>query len=99
MTRKQNILNKIKSIDDPEILRKLEQWVDEACNIKSDMAKEEGKTYATKSTASKQKDKQGNANASLKWLQKIADEGGVSAIENPVEWQKKERRDRSLPIQ
>ncbi|MCH2450234.1 MAG: hypothetical protein MK198_08810 [Gracilimonas sp.] len=93
MSRKERILNKIRSIEDSEVLQKLEQWVDKVCNTG---VKEQGETYLEKSASAKKQSDSGNA---LKWLHKIAEQGGVSAIEDPVEWQKKERRDRSLPIQ
>lgn len=40
----------------------------------------------------------GTDSGALDWLKEIADRGGVKGIEDPVSWQKKERRDRSLPM-
>lgn len=98
MSLKQNILNKIKSIEDVKLLHKLEQWLEKMDNKKSAGVKEESKTYTAKPVSSKKQNESEIANDALQWLKKIADNGGVTGIDDPVEWQKKERRDRSLPI-
>jgi len=83
MFQKQRILNKIKPIKDSETLQKLEDWLDD---IYASRVQEESKAYLEKSGSAKKQSGSGNA---LKWLHKIAEQGGVSAIEDPVEWQKK----------
>jgi len=96
MLKKQNIINKIKSISDSGLLEKLEKWLDEVLGGESEGVEEEREPYDAKPAAATKQEHETNA---LKWLQKIAEQGGVSAIKDPVEWQKKERRDRSLPKQ
>jgi len=89
-------LDKIKSINDSGILDRLEKWLDEVLGGEPEGVQEEREPYDAKPAAATKQEHEANA---LKWLQKIAEQGGVSAIKDPVEWQKKERRDRSLPIQ
>ena len=36
--------------------------------------------------------------SAIDWLEQLAQIGGVSSIENPVEWQRSEREDRKLPF-
>lgn len=36
--------------------------------------------------------------SAIDWLQELAEIGGVSSIENPVEWQRYIREDRKLPF-
>jgi len=95
MSKKQSILDKIKPINDSGLLEKLEKWLDEALGGELAGVQEERETYDAKSAAAIKQEHEDNA---LKWLQKIAEQGRVSAIKDPVEWQKKERRDRSIPI-
>jgi hypothetical protein len=56
-------------------------------------------SYITEQASQKDQEKPGTSEEALKWLKKIANSGGLTRIEDPVEWQKKERRDRSLPMQ
>jgi len=107
MSLKQQILNKIKSINDPEVLRELDEWISEREREaeKTGTVNESGKSY--KSLPSKKRSKAGersidkskeiNATGSaIDCLEKIAASGGVKEIEDPVDWQRKERCDRTL---
>ncbi|MEX0778232.1 MAG: hypothetical protein WD491_01160 [Balneolales bacterium] len=149
MSIRENIINKIKLIDDPVILLDLMQWIDRQIKVidqrqneNTGGVKEVSESYRKESTrrdrtekdipekeskpvisiqVSEQDDKYllidlanrlglsyqitsvylekfNNSATALGWLQKIAEKGGVDGIDDPVEWQKKERRDRSLPL-
>jgi hypothetical protein len=39
-----------------------------------------------------------NAKSAIDWLEELAAIGGVSSIEDPVEWQRSIREDRKLPF-
>lgn len=101
MSIKKQILNKIKSINDSALLRELDAWIREAEEKKKEQMNEPSETFQTECTA-KKLDEKSNPDPKLKstidYLEKIAEKGGVEGIENPVEWQKKERRDRTLTL-
>ncbi len=101
MSLKDQILNKIKSINDPGLLRELYEWLRNAEKNKTDQINEPAETYRIGDTV-KNQEKNVKSGHKLKspidYLDKIAEKGGVEGIENPVEWQKKERRDRTLTI-
>lgn len=96
MILKKQILNKIKSINDPEVLRKLDEWINkrEKEVEKSGTVNESGESYQVLPSPKKGKKKK-TAGSAIDWLEKIAEKGGVDGIKNPVEWQKKGRRDRT----
>lgn len=109
MSLKQRILNRIKSINDPEVLRELDEWFSEREREaeKTGAVNESGDTYRPLSSKKRSKaeeksitgSKKDNATGSaIDCLEKIAVSGGVKEIEDPVDWQKKERRDRNLTI-
>jgi hypothetical protein len=106
MSLKEQILNKIKSISDPKLLRELDAWIRQAEERIHEQVDEPGGTYHTERTVKKRGEttsqKKGkpdnNINSAIDYLEKIAKKGGVKGIVNPVEWQKKERQDRSLTI-
>jgi hypothetical protein len=106
MSLKNQILNKIKSISDPNLLRELDVWIRQAEVRKYKQVNEPGGTYHTEGTvkkrdktASQKKGKPDNkSNSAIDYLEKIANKGGVKGIVNPVEWQRKERQDRTLTI-
>ena len=99
MTLKEQILNKIKSISDQELLRELDALINQAEKIKQEQVNEPDETYRTEGTV-KNRGKKGKppprAESAIDYLEKIAAKGGVEGIKNPVEWQKKERQDRTL---
>lgn len=39
-----------------------------------------------------------NSPSAIDWLEQLAEIGGVSSIEDPVEWQREMRQDRKLPF-
>ena len=39
-----------------------------------------------------------NSTSPLFWLDKLAEQGGVSSIQNPSEWQRETRNDANLPF-
>jgi hypothetical protein len=106
MSLKEQILNKIKSISDPKLLRELDAWIRQAEERKYKQVNEPDGTYHIEETvknrgksASPKKGKPDNkSNSAIEYLEKIAQKGGVKSIDDPVEWQKKERRDRTLTI-
>lgn len=65
----------------------------EKMNRLVNLAEKLGLKYQIKTYQSHTKSKGG----AIRWLAEIANQGGVKGIKNPVEWQQKERRDRSLP--
>jgi TPR repeat protein len=97
MPIKKQILNKIKSINDPEILRELDEWINnrEKGVGKAGTVNESGEPYQALAVQKKIRIKN-DPKSAINWLEKIAEKGGVQGIENPVDWQKKERRDRTL---
>lgn len=101
MSIKKQILNKIKSINDLALLRELDEWIREAEVKKKEQMNEPSESFQTERIA-KKSDKNSNPHPKLRsridYLEKIAEKGGVEGIENPVEWQKKERRDRTLTL-
>jgi|AntRauTorcE11898_2_1112593.scaffolds.fasta_scaffold86195_1 hypothetical protein len=97
MNLKQQILNKIKSITDPDLLRELDEWINNR-EIEADQTgtvNESGEPYQALPSQKKGEEKSAPDSA-IDWLEKIAEKGGVDGIENPVDWQKKQRRDRTL---
>lgn len=106
MSLKDLILNRIKSISDPELLRELDAWIRQAEERKHEKVNEHGGTYYAEGTAKKKGEttpqKKGEpdskTNSAVDYLEKIAKNGGVKGIVNPVEWQKKERQDRTLTL-
>lgn len=99
MSLKEQILNKIKSINDPKLLRELDARIRQAEEEKSGQVNEPSGRYPTEGTVRNQdkKDKPDRKlRSAIDYLEKIAGKGGVEGIEDPVEWQKKERRDRTL---
>jgi hypothetical protein len=101
MSLKEQILNKIKAISDPELLSELNELINQAEKRKQEQVNEPDETYRTKGSLKSQGKKGKDAprtESAIDYLEKIAEKGGVDAIKNPVEWQKKERRDRTLTI-
>jgi len=101
MSLKEQILNKIKAISDPELLQELDALINQAEKRRQEQVNEPDKTYHTEKTEKSQgiKGKPAKRDKSaIDYLEKIAAKGGVEGIKNPVEWQKKERRDRTLTI-
>ena len=41
---------------------------------------------------------QSESKSAVDWLEQLAEIGGISSIENPVEWQRNIRQDRKLPF-
>lgn len=138
MTLKQRLVKIIRSIDNPEILQGLLQWLEDRLQQTGNPGEtqEKNKTYtADNNTSGKNSDDEvistvtirashgveivrlvklaeqlgleyniesvepvsETESDALEWLEKIARQGGVKGIEDPVDWQKKERRDRMLP--
>lgn len=101
MSLKEQILNKIKAINDPALLRELDALINQAEKRKQEQVNEPDETYRTERTV-KSRGKKGKPvtrmESAIDYLEKIAEEGGVEAIKNPVKWQKKERRDRSISL-
>lgn len=101
MSLKEQILNKIKSISDPKLLRELDAWIRQAEEIKQEQVNEPAGACRTRGDVKNRgkKNKPGpQMKSAIDYLEKIAAKGGVKGIENPVEWQKNERRDRTLTI-
>ena len=44
------------------------------------------------------KNAQPESKSAIDWLEQLAEIGGISSIENPVEWQRSIRQDRKLPF-
>lgn len=97
MSIKKQILNKIKSINDPDLLRELDEWIKKR-EMEADQTGTVNETSAPYQSLSSQKKEREKStpDTAIDWLEKIAEEGGVDGIKNPVDWQKKERRDRTL---
>ena len=88
---KQGIYSTTSDTDQAEIT--IQVFDNEKMDRLVNLAEKLGLTYQIRSYQSLPKSKA----EAISWLEKIADEGGVKEIENPVDWQRKERRDRSLP--
>ena len=52
----------------------------------------------TNSTPKAEKMPNSDAKSAIDWLEELAKIGGVSSIEDPVEWQRSIREDRKLPF-
>lgn len=101
MSLKDQILNRIKSISDPKLLHELDAWIRQAEERNQKKVNETEENYHTESTV-KNRGEKGKTSRKLisgvDYLAKIAEQGGVKGIDDPVEWQKKERQDRTLTI-
>jgi hypothetical protein len=99
MSLKDQILNRINAISDPELLRKVDELINEVIAKKEGQVNEPTESYNTKERLKNRPKKNipdRNQETAITYLEKIAEKGGVEGIENPVEWQKKERHDRTL---
>lgn len=103
MSLKEHILNKIKSINDRKLLYELDDLIKQAEGKEPEHANEPTENYLTEKDRRKKavlkKERSGhNPNVAVKWLEKIAASKTLDQMEDPVEWQKKERRDRRLSL-
>jgi len=99
MTLKDQILNRIKAIRDPELLCELDTLIKETIEKKEGQVDEPTKEFRKRESLKyrpKKETPDRKQETAINYLEKIAAKGGVKAIENPVKWQKNERRDRTL---
>lgn len=106
MTLKDKILNKVKSISDEKVLHELDEWNRKMEKKRQEQINEPTGQYRSKNAlknrdiarSTKKEKPQHRPESAIDYLEKIAKKGGVDGIEDPVEWQKKERQDRSLKV-
>lgn len=96
MSLKQEMLQKIKSISDPKLLRELDVWIDEAAEKKQMEINEPVESNSTKKHISRSENRDTDSDSAVDYLEKIAESGGVKNIVDQVKWQRQERDDRSL---
>jgi|GEM_PF-1454010 len=101
MSLKEYLLDKIKSISDPKLLHELNLLIKLGEAERPKEANEPNKVYmSTKNRVQTALQKKGKSNhnseAAIDWLEKVAAISSLDHIDDPVEWQTKERRDRTL---
>ncbi|TVP97869.1 MAG: hypothetical protein EA359_19050, partial [Balneolaceae bacterium] len=76
MSIKKRILNKIKSINDPEVLHELEEWINnrEKESGKAETVNESGEWYQALAVQKKGR-KKNDPKSAINWLEKIAEKG------------------------